>query len=354
MKVLSIIGARPQFIKAAVVNRAIQKNDNINNIIVHTGQHYDKNMSEQFFLELEIEKPHYNLNVGSGSHATQTGLMLQKIEAVLTKENPDWVLIYGDTNTTIAGALAASKMHIRIAHIEAGLRSFNRYMPEEINRIVSDHISSLLFAPTRNAMINLEKEGLKNRSVLSGDVMYDSILYYSKHIDKYSDTFLTFNFPFYLATVHRQENTDDQKKLLNIFKAFAHLDKNVILPLHPRTKKQLKTYTIKISPNIHLIEPIGYLNTIYLLQRCEKVLTDSGGLQKEAYFLKRPCISLREETEWVETLEGNWNLLAGTDIDKILNYAMEQNFSDQELSFGDGNAGELIVNSIFTNNECPL
>lgn len=354
MKLVSIVGARPQFIKAAVVNRSIQKYKDIINVLVHTGQHYDKNMSGQFFSELKISAPEYNLEVGSGLHGEQTAMMLKKIEEVLLREIPDWVIVYGDTNTTIAGALAAAKLHIKIIHIEAGLRSFNHNMPEEINRIVTDHISSLLFAPTMNALKNLKKEGLDKRSVFSGDVMYDAIIYYSEIAVNNTEKFQKFSPPFYLATVHRQENTDNKQKLTDIFKAFKRLNKHIVLPLHPRTKKQIGLFKIEIPSNVKIIEPVGYLNSIYLLKNCEKVLTDSGGLQKEAYFMKKPCISLREETEWVETLKGNWNLLAGTDINKILDYVLENNFSDQDRAFGEGHAGDIIVESLLKNKNLPL
>ena len=354
MKIISIVGARPQFIKAAVVNRAIQLHDDMENVLVHTGQHYDTNMSSLFFSELNISAPDYNLEVGSGSHGRQTGIMLEKIEKVLISEQPDWVIVYGDTNTTIAGALSAAKLHQRIVHIEAGLRSFNRHMPEEINRIVTDHISSLLFAPTKTAMENLNKEGLGDRSIFSGDVMFDSAIYYADMVENHSDKFQKFVPPFYLATVHRQENTDDKKKLANIFDAFKQLKRQIVLPLHPRTKKQIGLYKIEIPSNVQVIEPVGYLNIIYLLKNCEKVLTDSGGLQKEAYFLRKPCISLRDETEWIETLKGNWNILAGTDVDKILNSVQEKNYSDQDRAFGQGNAGEIIVNSLLKNKDLPL
>ncbi|MBK8944734.1 MAG: UDP-N-acetylglucosamine 2-epimerase (non-hydrolyzing) [Ignavibacteriae bacterium] len=348
MKIIEIIGARPQFVKAAVVSKQLRKFPEVKDLILHTGQHYDENMSKVFFDELQIPKPDFNLNVGSGHHGKQTALMLEGIERILIDENPDWVLVYGDTNSTIAGSLAASKLHIKVAHVEAGLRSFNRLMPEEINRITTDHISDILFAPTQNAMNLLGKEGLKNRSYFSGDVMFDSVLFYrnlaEEKLSLYQITHLN---EFYLATIHRQENTDDINRLQNIFTAFSNLDFPVLLPLHPRTQKYLQQ--IKFSENVKIINPVSYLEMIILLKNCKKVLTDSGGLQKEAYFLQKQCITLREETEWIETLENNWNFIVGTDVTKILNSAKLSPTSKQKNYFGDGNAGELIANYLQKN-----
>jgi UDP-GlcNAc3NAcA epimerase len=346
MKIISIVGARPQFIKAAVVHRELKKYKEITSSIIHTGQHYDDNMSRIFFEELDIPHPIFNLEVGSGSHGLQTGQILQRLEKVLINERPDWCIVYGDTNSTIAGALAAIKIHIPVAHVEAGLRSYNRTMPEEINRISTDHISTILFAPTKTAVDILEKEGLKNRTVFSGDVMYDSIQHYSSILRNIQHAYEKMDQPYYLVTIHRQENTDNKKKLSDIFTALSQLDRQIILPLHPRTKKYLTSYNIDISPNIKIIKPVSYLHTIHLLLHCEKVLTDSGGLQKEAYFLKKPCISLREETEWIETLDGKWNQLAGSNIDKILKYTKNRNLSEQKKEFGNGRAGKKIIRSI--------
>ena len=345
MKIASIIGARPQFIKAAVVTKIIDKESSLNEILIHTGQHYDENMSKIFFDELEIPRPDYNLEVGSGSHAVQTGLMLERIEKVLLKENPDWVLVYGDTNSTIAGALAASKLHIKIAHVEAGLRSFNKQMPEEINRITTDRISDLLFAPSENAMKLLKNEGIVDNALFTGDVMFDSILLYQKLAErKYKLDDITNLTDFYLATVHRQENTDNKKRLQNIFNAFSELDNPIILPLHPRTKSKLDG--IKYSENVKIINPVSYLEMILLLKNSRKILTDSGGLQKEAYFLKTPCITLRDETEWIETLEGNWNFVVGTDKELILEKVGINHFDDQSNYYGDGSAGEKIITAL--------
>ena len=345
MKIINLVGARPQFVKAAVVSKAIKQENEIQEIIVHTGQHYDKNLSETFFKELEIPEPDFNLEVGSGSHGKQTALMLERFEEVLLKEKPDWVILYGDTNSTVAGALAASKLHIKIAHVEAGLRSYNKLMPEEINRIATDHISDLLFAPSQNAMDILKKEGLEKNSVFSGDVMYDSVLFYEKLADeKYDLSDLTDLNEFYLATVHRQENTDDPERLQNIFSVFSELDVPVILPLHPRTKSKLNG--IKYSGNVRLIDPVGYLNILLLLKNCKKVLTDSGGLQKEAYFLKKPCITLRDETEWIETLNNNWNFIVGTNQNLIQEKIAIDNFGEHKNYYGDGKSGINIINTI--------
>jgi UDP-GlcNAc3NAcA epimerase len=345
MKIVSIIGARPQFIKAAVVSKEIIKTDGIEDVLVHTGQHYDENMSKVFFDELEIPKPDYNLSVGSASHAIQTGEMLIKIEEVLLAEKPDWVLVYGDTNSTIAGGLAAAKLQIKIAHVEAGLRSFNRLMPEEINRITTDRISDLLLVPSLNAMRLLENEGLKENSLFVGDVMFDSILFYQKMAEqKFSISDITNEKEFYLATVHRAENTDDKDRLQNIFSAFSEMGKPVILPLHPRTKSKLEG--IQFNDNIKIIEPVSYLEMILLLKNSSKVLTDSGGLQKEAYFMQKPCITLRDETEWIETLNGNWNFIVGTDRNLIIEKISVNTFDEQGEYYGDGKAGEKIVKAL--------
>jgi UDP-GlcNAc3NAcA epimerase len=347
MKIATIVGARPQFIKAATVSRAVQSTHAAEEIIIHTGQHYDANMSDVFFQELNIPKPRYNLGVGSSYHGKQTARMLEGIEEVILREEPDWVLVYGDTNSTIAGALAASKLHIPIAHVEAGLRSYNRRMPEEINRIATDHISDLLFAPTLNAMSILEKENLKERSVFSGDVMYDSILYFkdiSEEKVNLSDIIPIDAGKYYLATIHRAENTDNLNRLQEIFMAFSELDLPVILPLHPRTRNILDD--ISFRSNVKIINPVGYLEMVALLSNSVKVFTDSGGLQKEAYFLGKPCITLREETEWPETLEGNWNFTVGCDRLKILEKAQQKNFGPQLQRFGDGNAAGKIIQKL--------
>ena len=328
MKILTIVGARPQFIKAASVSRAIQQynqnnSDPIQEIIVHTGQHYDKNMSDVFFAEMQIPKPDYHLGIGGSSHGAMTGRMLEKIEEVILQEKPDVVLVYGDTNSTLAGALAAVKLHIPVAHVEAGLRSFNMNMPEEVNRVLTDQISRWLFCPTETAVKNLEREGFKDRSQAVvknvGDVMYDASVFYQK-VAKPSDPIASliqeFDDNFYLSTVHRAENTDDPVRLRNIMEALDTISKitPVVLPLHPRTQKLLNSDI----HNIRLIDPVGYFDMIVLLSKCKAVFTDSGGLQKEAYFFQKPCITLREETEWVELVEYGFNTLVGSDKNTII------------------------------------
>lgn len=348
MKILSIIGARPQFIKAATVSRTMGSHSEINEIILHTGQHYDENMSEVFFRELDIPRPDYNLGVGSGSHAEQTGSMLKGIEEILLLEKPDLVLVYGDTNSTIAGALAAVKLHIGVAHVEAGLRSFNRFMPEEINRIVTDRISDLLFAPTLTAMNNLQKEGLAEITKFSGDVMYDSVLFYIDRIKRNPEQYITPGIPdiYHLATIHRAENTDNPQNLKDIFTAFGNIEKNIVLPLHPRTRKTLLEPG-NIPANVTIIDPVGYLQMLYLTLHADKVLTDSGGLQKEAYFLGKQCITLRTETEWVETMHDNWNIITGSDPGKIVRAILADSpKAPVNKDFGDGNAAGVILESL--------
>jgi len=347
MKIVTIIGARPQFIKSATVSRKIKDTD-IKEVIIHTGQHYDSNMSEVFFKELAIPEPDYNLEVGSASHGKQTAQMLEKTETILLSEKPDYVLVYGDTNSTIAGALAATKLHIPVAHVEAGLRSYNRLMPEEINRIATDRISDILFAPTQNAMNILSQEGLAEKSVFSGDVMYDSVLFYKKRIEESPEKYFLAEIPdeYYLATIHRPQNTDCEENLKNIFMAFSELDKTVVLPLHPRTEKLLEVYSIK-PENLVILEPVGYLHMLALLMKSAKVLTDSGGLQKEAYFLGKQCVTLRTETEWIETLHDNWNTIVSADRDKIIAAVNSKLMSDfRKNDFGDGNAAQKIVQEL--------
>lgn len=344
MKIVSVIGARPQFVKAATISRVIASQPGIREIILHTGQHYDDNMSDIFFTELKIPKPDYNLGVGSGSHATQTGKMLTGIEEVLLREKPDWTLLYGDTNSTVAGALAATKVHIPVAHVEAGLRSFNRIMPEEINRIVTDRISDLLFAPTETAVHNLRNEGLGDITHFTGDVMFDSVLFYQQLITRHPENYTIPGLPetYLLATIHRAENTDNEENMTNIFSAFGQIPYPIILPVHPRTRKSLASYTL--PANLILTDPVSYLRMLALVSKAQKVLTDSGGLQKEAYFLEKPCITLRTETEWVETLHDGWNVVTATNPDAILSAVMAP-FPGKPVSsgFGHGNAAETIL-----------
>jgi UDP-N-acetylglucosamine 2-epimerase len=348
MKIVSIVGARPQFIKAATVSRIIRANPLINEILLHTGQHYDENMSDVFFRELNIPFPDFNLEVGSGSHAEQTGRMLKGIEAVLLSEKPDCTLVYGDTNSTLAGALTAAKLHIPVAHVEAGLRSFNRLMPEEINRIVTDRISDLLFAPTQTAITNLTREGLSDVTCFTGDVMYDSVLYYKERILLDPAKYATPGIPdeYLLATIHRAENTDNPENLKNIFMAFSKLDCEIVLPIHPRTRKILQS-TMTMPANVNIIDPVGYLQMMKLTMDATRVLTDSGGLQKEAYFLQTPCITLRTETEWVETLHDHWNIITGSDPDLIIKAAVSDlPTARQQRGFGDGNSARIILEKL--------
>jgi len=348
MKVVTIIGARPQFIKTAAVSRALfEVKENITEVIVHTGQHYDKNMSDIFFSELDIPMPNYNLGVGGGSHGVNTGRMLGKLESLLIEEAPDLVLVYGDTDSTLAGALAASKLHIPIAHVEAGLRSFNRKMPEEINRVLTDHLSNILFAPTSVAIQNLYKEGISAENCYQvGDVMYDATIYYQKRHKKplWFNGLKLEDHPFVLCTVHRAENTDDVKRLRGIFSGLARCGKPVIMPLHPRTRKKIYESRVAVPDNIFIREPVGYLEMSWLESRCSLVVTDSGGVQKEAYFHGKPCVTLRDETEWMELVDNGWNVLVGADPDLIVKEI--SSFSpakeNSEL-YGNGRASNKIV-----------
>lgn len=340
MKLITVVGARPQFVKAAALSREIKDNPFFTELIVHTGQHYDVEMSQFFFDELNIPKPYINLEIGSASHAVQTAKMLIKLEKVFVAENPDCVVVYGDTNSTIAAAIAASKLNIKVAHIEAGLRSFNNKMPEEINRIVTDKLSNYLFSPTKTAMQNLKNEGLSKNSFFVGDIMFDSVLHYTNLL---TDIKIELPKKFYLATVHRPVNTNDENKLKSIFKAFSKLDKPIVLPLHPRTKKYIDLYKIDLK-NIIVKKPFSYMQMLKALTLCQKVFTDSGGLQKEAYFLKKQCITLRNETEWIETLHDNWNCLCGSDCLKILQ-ATEKSTKNNitQENFGYGTTAKQIL-----------
>lgn len=344
-KIITILGARPQFIKAAAVSAVFK--GNIEEILVHTGQHYDANMSDVFFEELNIPKPKYHLNIGSGSHGEQTGEMLKAIEQVLLDEKPDCVMVYGDTNSTLAGALAASKLLIPVIHVEAGLRSFNKAMPEEQNRILTDHVSSLLFVPTQTAVDNLTNEGITNGVHLVGDVMYDGILHFSKIAAEKSGILEKYQLEknqFVLCTIHRAENTNDPARLRAIFKGLNQSKIKTVLPLHPRTQKYISDYGITLENHIQVIEPVGYLDMVRLESACSKIVTDSGGVQKEAFFLGKPCITMRDETEWVETVENGWNVLVGADETKIVQAILSfEPTAERKNYFGKGNAAKLIL-----------
>ncbi|WP_346939235.1 non-hydrolyzing UDP-N-acetylglucosamine 2-epimerase [uncultured Clostridium sp.] len=348
MKILTVIGARPQFIKASVVSTKLRENHT--EILVHTGQHYDSNMSDIFFEELGIPKPDYNLEIGSGGHGIQTGKMLQYLDKICTDEKPDLVLVYGDTNSTLAGALAASKLLIPVVHIEAGLRSFNKSMPEEQNRILTDHISDLLFVPSDTAIINLRNEGITNGVYNTGDVMYDTINHFKEKAEVKSSILNDLNITkknYILSTIHRAENTNDINRLSSILTALNSANEDIILPLHPRTKKFIKDYGLKIGAKVHIINPVGYLDMIKLMNNSKKIVTDSGGIQKEAYFLEVPCITMRDETEWIETVNNGWNIIVGSNTEKILHAIKNFNpITIPEKVFGNGNASEIITNII--------
>ncbi|MDF2946818.1 MAG: UDP-N-acetylglucosamine 2-epimerase [Bacillales bacterium] len=351
MKILTILGARPQFIKAAPVSRELRKNHT--ELIVHTGQHYDPNMSDIFFEELNIPKPDYHLGVGSANHGKQTGEMLAQIETIILDEKPDYVLVYGDTNSTLAGSLAAAKLHVPVIHIEAGLRSFNKKMPEEVNRILTDHISEFLFCPTDTAINNLHNENITRNVINVGDVMYDAVVYNKKLAMEKSKAIEENNLTekdYYLITIHRAENTDDDTRMNNILESFKQINGIKVWPIHPRTKNMLlnKGVDLSVIPGLKVIEPVGYLDMLALENGAKKIITDSGGVQKEAYFMKVPCVTVRDQTEWVETLEGNANILVGTDVNKIIEAVnMEVNPIYKEL-FGDGFSARKIV-QIVTN-----
>lgn len=355
MHLISIVGARPQFIKIAPFLRAIQTFNSENtankiaHTLVHTGQHYDYQMSQVFFDDLGLGSPDYHLGVGSGSHGFQTGEMLKKIEDVIIKEKPNFVIVYGDTNSTLAGALAAAKLHIPVAHVEAGLRSFNRLMPEEINRVLADHVSDILFCPTQTAVDNLCKEGITKGVYIVGDIMYDAAVQYLVLAEKKSTILQDLSLEkgsFVLATVHRAENTDNIERLKNIFIGLESIVENklpVILPLHPRTRKQLDSASIK-NTRVKIINPVSYLDMLILEKNARVILTDSGGVQKEAYFFRVPCVTLRDETEWVETVESGWNTLVGSDPKKIYNTVFNNSKPGKNISlYGDGNTSKKIL-----------
>jgi len=346
MKIISVIGARPQFIKCAPVSKELRKNNF--EILIHTGQHYDYEMSKLFFDQLEIPEPDYNLGIGSLSHGEQIGRMLIELEKIFLKEKPDIVIIYGDTNSTLAGALASGKLKIPTGHIEAGLRSFDKTMPEEINRVIADHISNFLFVPTKTAVYNLKNEGIFKQVFLVGDVMYDALKQNMK-IAKKSKILKNLDIQpknYFLTTIHRPSNTDNILNLSNILEVFSSTHEKIVFPIHPRTENFIKKHGLekKIGENISIIKPVSYFDFVWLEKNAKKILTDSGGIQKEAYLLKVPCITLRENTEWIETIKDGWNILVGAHKKKILD-AMN-NFKPsgkQRNHFGNGDASRKIV-----------
>ena len=353
MKILTVVGARPQFVKAAVFSREVANHPDIEEIIVHTGQHFDANMSDVFFEEMSIPKPKYNLDIHSLNHGAMTGKMLEGIEAIILKEKPDLLLVYGDTNSTLAGALAARKLHVKVGHVEAGLRSFNMEMPEEVNRILTDRISDLLFCPTDSALANLTKEGYDNFDisvVKTGDVMQDAALFYADFsAEKSTMAQVMPKQDFVLCTLHRAENTDDEIRLREIVNGLnaIHDIMPVVLPLHPRTKKILEKFSISL--NVQIIDPVGYFDMIELLKNCKVVMTDSGGLQKEAFFFKKNCVTLRDQTEWVELIEHGYNTLASAEakdiVEKFTMMRTRENNFERDL-YGGGKAAANILTEI--------
>ena len=346
MRFLTVLGARPQFIKSAPLSAALRRR--FQEVSVHTGQHYDAQMSAIFFEQLAIPIPDHHLGVGSGPHGAQTGAMLERLETVMQRERPDVVLVYGDTNSTLAGALAAAKLQIPVAHVEAGLRSFNRAMPEEINRVVTDHLSTWLFAPSSHAERQLAAEGVRRGVHVVGDIMLDAVLQHAERaqdLSPYPQAAQVCPGEFYLCTVHRAENTDDIGRLRGILEGLARLDQPVVLPLHPRTRKRLAEFGLTAGSNVRVIDPVGYLDMLQLERCASTILTDSGGVQKEAYYLAVPCVTLREETEWVETVELGWNLLAGSDPNAIAAAVdrHRQRRRPHPSLYGTGDAAERIV-----------
>jgi UDP-GlcNAc3NAcA epimerase len=356
-KILTVVGARPQFIKAAPVSKALMDFVNIHEVMVHTGQHYDPNMCQTFFDELDMRLPNHNLEVAGGSHAYQTGEMLKRLELIVKEENPDLVLVYGDTNSTLAGALTAAKLSIPIAHVEAGLRSFNRRMPEEVNRVLTDHVATLLFCPTSNAIKNLKQEGIIRNVWNTGDVMYDVALQITEKSKAKSTVLCNLGIrqkAYILATVHRSENTDRKDYLANILGGLGEIsaEVTVVLPIHPRTRKMIRSFGLDglLAP-IKVIEPVGFLDMLALESNARLIATDSGGVQKEAYFQKVPCVTLRGETEWVETVEAKWNQLADVNtiegITKALRASLEYSGVRSKISeYGDGFASQKIVRAM--------
>jgi UDP-GlcNAc3NAcA epimerase len=353
MKIATIVGARPQFIKAATVSRCIEGLAGVTEVLIHTGQHYNANMSDVFFTELDIRQPDHHLGIGGGTHGENTGRMIEGIEKVLIKEQPDWVLVYGDTDSTLAGTLAAVKLHIPLAHVEAGLRSFNRHMPEEINRVLTDHAADLLFAPTQTAVANLAAEGIAGNKVkMVGDVMLDATLYYQAKARKPAAVAINGGQSFVLCTIHRAENTDDLARMTAIIQTLNLLAAQmpVVLPLHPRTVAAItRLQGVKLNPAVQVIEPVGFLEMTWLLAKCTIVLTDSGGVQKEAYFHQKPCLTLRDETEWVELVDAGFNQLLSpfaTDMLAVFEQMRSVVIPKGDGMYGDGDAAGKIISSL--------
>lgn len=355
-RIVTIVGARPQFVKAAVLSRAIDRwtaahpDEAATELLVHTGQHYDANMSDVFFEELELRAPAVNLEVGSGPHAETTGRMLAGIEPILMREQPDWVVVHGDTNSTLAGALAAAKLHVPVAHVEAGLRSFNRRMPEEINRVLTDHLATRLYCPTDNAVRNLQREGVTQGVAMVGDVMFDASLHYRRRALETSAILTRLGLSrggYVLATCHRAENTDDATRLAGILRALSTAARTlpVVLPLHPRTRAAIAALGLeRLHAGVTVIEPVSFLDMIRLEESARTIVTDSGGVQKEAFFFRVPCVTLRDETEWVETVEAGWNRLTGADPDRVLAAIADARPPAQwPALYGSGDAGERIL-----------
>jgi UDP-GlcNAc3NAcA epimerase len=350
MRIFTIVGARPQFVKAAALSRVLKERSEVEEVLIHTGQHFDEKMSDVFFDEMQIPHPKYNLEVNSLGHGAMTGRMMEKLEALFIEEKPDMVLVYGDTNSTLAGALTARKLHIPVGHVEAGLRSFNMKMPEEVNRILTDRISDHLFCPTEVAVKNLKQEGFDGfdcKVHQTGDVMQDAALFYAQNSAERSTVMEKLGLKdFVLVTIHRAENTDDPERLSSIIRALNKIQEKqpVVCPLHPRTVKKLEG--LSVQPSFHIIEPVGYFDMIELLKGCNLVMTDSGGLQKEAYFFENPCITMRDQTEWVELVDNGFNVIVGADEERILNAYAEMSGREMDFSldlYGGGRAAENIA-----------